>query len=156
MESGRQRKFIALLLALSCLTAIYLLLNSSPLESKKLTHSSQIDSLITESLRDFNIPPSQVRKRTVEIDSTFSRSVYTVRVAPNFSKTTLHYTLHKSLWPFNVRTAGRVHFPERDLNVHFLYNDRVVRTLIVRHDPDLRLQQHQPEILPGQDSHEVD
>lgn len=156
MDIGTQRKLIVLLLALSCLTALYLLLNSEPIESKKLTHSSQIDSLITQSFREFNIDREQVRKRSIEVDSTFSRNVYSVRVAPNFSKTTLHYTLQGELWPYNVRTAGRVHFPERDLNMHLLYNDQVIRTLIIRNDPDLTLQKNQPEILPGQDSHEVD
>lgn len=156
MHTERQQKLIVTLLAFSCLAAIYLLVKSEPVESKKLTHSAEVDSLITETFREFNIPTDQVRKRTVEIDSSFTRNIYTVRVASNFSKTTLHYYLQKELWPYKVQTAGRVHFPDKDLNVHLLYNDRVFRTLIVREDPDIALRQDQPEILPGQDSHEVD
>ncbi len=156
MQSEFRRKLIVILLALSCFLAGYLLINTTPVSQKKLVHSSQIDSLITLTLQDFNISQDQIRKRDIQVDSVFSRSVYTVRVAPNFSKTTLHYTLKEELWPYKVNPIATVQFPERDMRLHLFVNDQIHRTLIIRDDHDLTLQRNQPEILPGQDSHEVD
>ena len=156
MQTEIRRKFIVILLALSCLLAGYLLINTSPLSQKNLVHSSQIDSLITLTLEDFNISPSQIRKRDIQVDSVFSRSVYTIRVAPNFSKTTLHYTLKEELWPYRIEPIATVQFPERDMRLHLLVNNQIYRTLIIRNDHDLILERNQPKISPGQDSHEVD
>ncbi len=156
MQSESRLKFIAILLALSCILAIYLLIGTSPVPKKNLVHSSQIDSLITLTLEDFNIPANQVRRRNIQVDSVFSRSVYTIRVAPNFSKTTLHYTLKEELWPYRIDPIATVQFPDRDMRLHLLINNQIYRTLIIRDDHDLILQQNQPKILPGQDSHEVD
>jgi len=156
MQSESRRKFIVILLALSCILATYLLIGTSPITQKKLVHSSQIDSLITLTLEDFNIAPNQVRKSDIQIDSVFSRSVYNIRVAPNFSKTTLHYTMKEELWPYRINPIAKVEFPDRDMRLHLLVNEQIYRTLIIQDDQDLILQQKQPEILPGQDSHEVD
>lgn len=156
MQTEGQRKFIVLLLALSCIISIYLFINTNPVSPKKLTDGAQIDSLISMSLEEFNIESSQIRRRNIQVDSVFTRSVYNIRVAPNFSKTTLHYTLQQELWPYNVKPAAQVRFPEKDLRMHLLYNDQIYRTIIVSEDQELTLQRNQPEILPGQDSHEVD
>lgn len=156
MQSENRRKFIVILLTLSCILAAYLLIGTSPITQKKLVHSSQIDSLITMTLEDFNITPNQFRKRDIQVDSVFSRSVYNIRVAPNFSKTTLHYTLKEEIWPYRIDPIATVQFPDKDMRLHLLVNNQIYRTLIIQDDHDLVLQQNQPEILPGQDSHEVD
>ncbi len=156
MQTGTQRKLIAALLAFSCILSMFILAKSEPVKPKKLTHSAQLDSLITASMHELNIPSTQVRYRTIEVDSLFYRRVYTVRVAPNFSKTTLHYTLQREMWPYGVNTIGKLSLPDREMNIHLLHRGQVYRSLIVREDPELRLRQYQPEILPGQDSHEVD
>lgn len=156
MQTGTRRKLIVLLLALSCLLSLYLLWNTTPEVPRRLTHTSQVDSLITITLQDLNIPRSQVRKQDLTVDSIFTRSVYHIRVAPNFSKTTLHYSLKQELWPYRVETIAKVEFPERQMQMHLLYNDQIYRTLVIDEDEDLTLQSKQPEILPGQNSHEVD
>lgn len=156
MSIELQRKLITGLLALSCVVAALLLWKSEPVQPKVLKHPAQIDSLITLSFDDLQILPSQVRERTIDVDSLFSRKVYNLRVAPNFSKTTLHYTLQQKVWPYGIKTLASVEFPERDMHIHLLYRNKVHRSLILRDDPDLVLQKHQPVILPGQDSHEVD
>lgn len=156
MQTGTRRKLIVLLLALSCLLSLYLLWTTSPVTPKKLTHTGQVDSLISLTLQEFNIRQSHVRKRDIAVDSLFTRTVYNIRVAPNFSKTTLHYTLQQELWPYDVTTIAKVEFPEREMLMHLLYNDQIHRTLVINEDQDLILQKNQPEILPGQDSHEVD
>lgn len=156
MQTGTRRKLIVLLLALSCLLSLYLLWNTTPEVPRRLTHTSQVDSLISTTLQDLNIPRSQVRKQNLRVDSIFTRSVYHIRVAPNFSKTTLHYSLKQELWPYRVETIAKVEFPERQMQMHLLYNDQIYRTLVIDEDDELTLRSKQPEILPGQNSHEVD
>lgn len=156
MSIELRRKLIVTLLAVSCVAAGTLLWKSEPVQPKVLKSPVQIDSLITLALDDLQVLPSQVRERTIPVDSLFQRKVYHLRVAPNFSKTTLHYTIQQELWPYGVKTLARIEFPERDMHIHLLYNNKIHRSLILRDDPDLMLQRHQPEILPGQDYHEVD
>ncbi len=156
MQTERQRRWIVLLLACSCLFAMALLWKSEPPVYKKLTSPAQLDSLIQLTFTEMDVRNSQVRRRSVQVDSLFSRSVYHINVAPNFSKTTLHYTLQQKAWPYGVSFVARVEFPDRNMHIHLLVNDNIHRSVIIREDASLRLQQNQPEVLPGQDSHEVD
>jgi hypothetical protein len=156
MQSETQRRWIVILLAVSCLFAILLLWNTEPVVQKKLTTSSQLDSLITVTFEDMELRSNQIRRRTIEVDSLFNRSVYNLRVAPNFSKTTLHYTLQETLWPYGVRTVAKIEFPRRDMHIHMIVNNNIRRSIIIKEDSELWLQQDQPIILPGQNSHEVD
>lgn len=141
---------------ISILVASLLLWQTEPVTQKKLRSPAELDSLISSVFEDIDLPHTQLRRSTVVIDSLFSRSVYRVRVAPNFSKTTLHYTLQQAVWPYKVSTVGKVEFPDRILNLHFMVNDNILSSVIISDDPDLRVRQSQPVILPGQDSHEVD
>ena len=120
---------IVLLLFVSCVIAIYLLLNTDPVPKKHLTTSSQLDSLITLTFNNLYISDNQVRMRTVEIDSLFYRNIYTVSVPPEFSKTTFHYSLHEQLWAYNVETLARVEFPDRNMRIHLIVNDKVRRSV---------------------------
>ncbi|MCC5942572.1 MAG: hypothetical protein JJU37_13615 [Balneolaceae bacterium] len=138
-DTSGKRKWIALLLLFSCIAAIVLLWNAEPVDHKRLTDSAQIDSLITLVLQDYRIPDSQVRVQTVQIDSVFSRNVYNVRVPSQFSKTSFHLSLHEHAWPFSIQTAGTVQFPERNLRIHLLYNDKVMRSVHLSTDTRLNL-----------------
>ncbi|MFO7799326.1 MAG: hypothetical protein R6V22_06105 [Rhodohalobacter sp.] len=64
--------------------------------------------------------------------------------------------MKQELWPYRINPVAKVEFPAKDMRLHLLVNDQIYRTLIIQDDQDLILQQNQPEILPGQDSHEVD
>jgi hypothetical protein len=156
MQTERQRQWIVVLLAFSCLFALVLLWKSEPPVYKKITSPAQLDSLIQLTLSEMDVRSSQVRHRTIQVDSLFSRGVYHVNVAPNFSKTTLHYTLQQKAWPYGVTSLAKVEFPDRNMHIHLLVNDNIHRSVVIREDTALRLQQNQPEVLPGQDSHEVD
>lgn len=128
-SSVRKRGFIVFLLIISCAISIYLLLIVEPVTVYNLESTEQIDSLITESFREFNISNGQVRTQTIPIDSSFSRRRYIVEVDPAFSKTSFHYTLHKQLWPYDAKTIGHVEFPERNMQVHVEYNETIHRTI---------------------------
>lgn len=128
-----------ILLLLSCLFSALLLWNTDPRTATRLTSASQVDSLITLTLSDFNISEQRIRTQTVATDTVFSRKVHTVRVSSDFSKTSFHYQLHKNLAPFNVSTYGVVQFPEKHLRIHMMYNETVHRTLVLQTDPLLNL-----------------
>lgn len=155
-KSIQKRRWITGLLFASTLLASLLLWKSEPVIQKRLQSAAQIDSLLSTAFNEAGLTDEQLQKQTVQIDSLFSRNVYRVRVAPGFSKTTLHYSLQQAVWPYLVSTIGRVEFPARTLYLHFMINDNIISSVIVVDDPDLQVQQSQPSIIPGQASHEVD
>ena len=127
-----KKKFVVWLLFLSCIAAFIFFLNTEPPTKKYLRSVSQIDSLITLTLDQHQITSNQVRVRTVEIDSLFSRRIYQIETPPTFSKTSFHYALHQNIWPFEATTVAQVQFPERNLRIHILVNDKVHRSLFIQ------------------------
>lgn len=134
-----------LLLGVSCVVAFALHWTLDPTPKQKLQNQQQIDSLITVTIADFNIPIEQVRTSTIEHDSVFHRKTYRINVYPGFSKTSFHYTLHKKLYPLGIETFGQVIFPEKDLRLHLLYNDTIQRSVFIENDSELLLQTQNAE-----------
>jgi hypothetical protein len=132
-----KRAWLVLLLLFSCTAAVLLLWKTEPVEMHSLTSTNQLDSLITLTFREFQLPPERVIMRTVEIDSLFSRNIYSARVPADFSKTSFHYRLHQELWPYGARTVGRVEFPDRNLRIHVLFNNKVHRSVFLYSDREL-------------------
>lgn len=93
---------------------------------------SEIDSLITLTLDQHQLTSNQVRISTVEIDSLFSRRIYQIEIPTTFSKTSFHYALHQTIWPYEATTVAQVQFPERNLRIHVLINDKVHRSLFIQ------------------------
>jgi hypothetical protein len=131
---GTKRVWVVWLLFFSCIAAAVLLLKMETPPRTQLTSTAQLDSLITLTLDEHNISQNRIRSRTVEIDSVFSRNLYTVRVPPDFSKTSFHYSLHHNLQPYRVQTIGHVQFPEQNLRIHLLVNDKVHRSVFLNSD----------------------
>lgn len=125
----RKRGFIVLLLVVSCAASVYLLMVVEPLSVHQLTSPQQLDSLINDSFREFNISDSQIRTQTIRIDSIFTRRRYVVEVSRAFSKTSFHYRLHQRLWSYDAETIGRVEFPDKNLRVHVEYDETIHRTI---------------------------
>lgn len=136
----KKRVAAAFLLFFSCVIAVVLLWKVEPAELERLTTASQLDSLITQTLTDFGLPQSQIRTNSIRIDSLFTRNVYSIRVAPQFSKTTFHYHLYQELLPYKAKTVGEVQFPDRDLRIHILVNNTIHRTVNLQTDPVLQTQ----------------
>lgn len=128
-SSLKKRALIVLLLIISCTASGYLLLMTEATPVYSLKSPRQLDSLITDSFREFNISNSQIRTQNIQIDSSFTRKRYVIEVDPAFSKTSFHYRLHERLWPYNTGTIGHVEFPERNLQVHIAYNQTIHRTI---------------------------
>jgi len=149
MESDyRKRQWILVMVIASLAATITLHFVIDPTPKKKLSSQSQLDSLILQAAYDFSLGPN-VRIQTIEVDSVFTRKNYRISVPPGFSKTSFHMHLHRKLYPFQAKIHGNVHFPERNLDLHILYNNTVHRSIFVRTDSDLLIQSgtHIPEKL---------
>ncbi|MEQ9265358.1 MAG: hypothetical protein RLN81_09070 [Balneolaceae bacterium] len=127
MKPGK--RILAILLVIACILSAIILAATPPVVEKKIYTHSQLDSLIQLSFTEANLRPDQIRSSTVEIDTSFSRKVYRVRVAPSFSKTSFHLMVHKRFYDLGLDTPTRVVFPERDMNIYFSYNDTIIRTI---------------------------
>jgi len=135
-----KKQFIAALLFICCAVAGWLLFITPTQHTKSLNDFSQADSLLRRTLSDFNIPDSQIRRSSVQIDSTFNRKKYTIAVPPDFSKTQLHASLQNQFFPYNIALPGRVRFPERDMMIHLYYNNSVIGTMELVTDEALHMQ----------------
>lgn len=131
------KKWIVLLLVISCITTISLYVSYSPNDHKQLRTAAELDSLIQVNFDRFNITENQFRTHTVEIDSLNRRKIFFVRVPPGFSKTEWHYELHKLVHPYGVSTPARVIFPEQDMRIFLAHNFNIVRTIEMRTDTSL-------------------
>lgn len=128
----QKKKYLVGLLFLSCVAAFIFFLNTEVPAKKYLSSVSQIDSLITLTLEQHRISSNHVRIRTIEIDSLFSRRIYQIETPANFSKTSFHYSLHQNIWPYDAVTVAQVQFPERNVRIHVLVNNKVHRSLFIQ------------------------
>lgn len=94
-----------------------------------MTSAAQADSLIIEAFGHFDIKNPQIRKRTVSIDSLFSRTIYSVAVPPEISKTEIHYHLHRKFLPYKIQSPAKIIIPEKDMHIHLLYEETVIKTV---------------------------
>ena len=128
---NRKKEFIVLLLLLSCVASTIVLAKMDPPPNTRLHSAAQLDSLITLTFDQYRISQQRVRVQRVQIDSLFNRNIYTVTVPQNFSKTSFHHSLHQNLWPYKAETTAQVEFPEKNLRIHILVNDKVHRSLFI-------------------------
>lgn len=135
-ESLKKRVLIVGMLIFSCSLSVYLLWTTEPKPVHRLTSSTQLDSLITDSFQEFDISSAQVRRQDIRIDSSFNRKRYVVEVDPSFSKTSFHYKLHKRIWPYQAETIGNVYFPDKDMQIHIAYNGTIHRTVFLYSERD--------------------
>lgn len=129
MPKIRRKPLITFLLLLSCIISGAIYVATPAYTPKFLDVRSGIDSLLTDHFEQHLIPSSSVRKFNIEVDSTFTRTVYRVAVPPSFSKTMFHYKLHHSLLRYNIQAPARVIFPERDMNI-YIYDNNTIRSTI--------------------------
>ncbi len=103
----------------------------------RITSQEHLDEVIQQGLHEQGIANEHFRVYTAIQDSLFTRKVYQIDTPPSFSKTTLHYELHKLLHEYGVQLPGKVQFPEQDLHLYVKVNGTIFRTLRVRTNPDL-------------------
>lgn len=137
-----KKKIILVLLTLSCLTAAVVLYNTSPVANKPLRSLAQVDSLIIDQFRDFNIHDARINKQTVTAGENFSRIVYRVDVPRNFAESHWHYTLHKKITPLGLKDPARVNQPEQKIRIHLVKNRTIFRTIEFKADTTSYMQRH--------------
>tara|TARA_B100000575_G_C23143494_1_gene666497 strand:+ start:13896 stop:14261 length:366 start_codon:yes stop_codon:yes gene_type:complete len=103
----------------------------------RITSQEHLDELIQQGLQEQGITNEHYRVYTAVRDSLFTRKVYQIDTPPGFSKTTLHYELHRLLTNYGVQLPGKVLFPEQDIHLYVTANGTIHRTLRVRTSPDL-------------------
>lgn len=146
-DGKTKKRLIALLLLISCITSAIILFYSGEAEQKKLQNFAQADSLIIDTLHQFNINSNQYRVQTRVVDSVLTRKTYTIDVPPQFSKTLLHAELNRTFHPLSVETPARISLPEEHLLIQLSYQGTVFRTLSLKTDEDLVLERNIASII---------
>ena len=128
---------LVILLIFACVSSAYLLISIPSTTPMHITSQEHLDEVIQQGLHEQGIANEHIRVYTAIQDSLFTRKVYQIDTPPSFSKTTLHYELHKLLHEYGVQLPGKVQFPEQDLHLYVKVNGTIFRTLRVRTNPDL-------------------
>ena len=128
---------LVILLIFACVSSTYLLISIPSTTPMHITSQEHLDEVIQQGLHEQGIANEHFRVYTAIQDSLFTRKVYQIDTPPSFSKTTLHYELHKLLHEYGVQLPGKVQFPEQDLHLYVKVNGTIFRTLRVRTNPDL-------------------
>jgi len=127
MNKGK-KLLTGLLLGACFLTGIILVI--TPVwKSNTIPDIKSLNEHIDFAIEQAGIKVSKFRKSEIEIDSTFSRSVFRIEVPPSFSKTTFHLALHHELSAFEIDCPAKLTFPEENMDIHILYNETVFRTI---------------------------
>lgn len=147
MKEQKKKKFIAILLFISCFVSGYMLFASPEGASKHLRSLAQADTLIQQELESFNIQNRQLHTSTINVDSNFNRKIYRVGVPFKLSKTQLHAELNRVFYDYGVKTPARVSFPQKDVRIDLVYQGTVIRSIILQTDPDLVFTKNKVSIL---------
>lgn len=125
----KSRLVLTILLFAACVLSTILLATAPPIHVNTITTEAEVDSLIELAFSDYGVNRTQYRVQTLSIDTAFSRKLYRIEVPPEFSKTSFHLRLQKTVSPFGLEVPANVYFPDKDMNIHILYNDTIWRTL---------------------------
>lgn len=123
------KKIISALLLFACILSGIILAYTPSFVPNKITTGAELDSLIQLSLDEADLLRNQVRVYNIEMDSSFSRKIYRVRVPSTFSKTSFHLNLHERLYPMEFTSPTRVVFPEGDMNIYIEHEGTIFRTI---------------------------
>lgn len=145
-EKKKKRIIVALLALASVLTA-FMLIYLPGSQARYIASAGQVDSLVTRELGKFRIDGRQIQSWRVTIDSNYSRKVMQIDLPPDFSKTQLHAELNRQLFPYGIATPARVHLPEGDMHIHLYYHGTILRSLLLRTDPDLSSRHNPASVL---------
>lgn len=140
LNERTKKKLIAFLLLISCIVSGWLLFITPAAQNKQLQSFAETDSLLLQTLADFNIQSNQISRTDVQAGSTFTRKNYHVSVPPAFSKTQFHSALQQELQPYNIGLPARVTFPERNMAIHFYFGNNVIRTVRLVTNDELTMQ----------------
>ncbi|MTI88153.1 MAG: hypothetical protein FH748_09310 [Balneolaceae bacterium] len=137
MAKKNGKKYITILLVLSCVVSGIILASSPAYKTKSLRSFSTLDSLINLKLEDARILPAHIRPYTIRIDSSFERKVYRVKVPSRFSKTRFHLNLHDALLPYGIESPAKVTLPAHDMDIYVYEENTIFRTIRLQTDSSI-------------------
>ena len=117
------------LLIAACILATVLFFTIPIPTTNTLSDFEDLNSTVDFAIETAGLPLSEFRKIHVKIDSTFSRSIYDIKVHPTFSKTSFHLALNQQLQIYNINSPAKVIFPEENMHIHLIYNGLIFRTI---------------------------
>jgi len=129
-----KKKIITALLAFSCFISGLLLLFMEKPNLQTYTSLEEIDDIIFEELESFNIAKDQIRIRTVEIDTSFSRKTFTFALHPSYSKTMIHQHIHEKLFDYEIDSPAKLNIKDDELSIYIYSNNTVFRTIHILTD----------------------
>lgn len=147
LKEQKKKRFIAVLLLVSCFISGYMLFQTSEGGTKHLRSLAQADSLIQKKLSDFNIGEHQIRTTNTRAGSSLTRKTYHVGLPYGVSKTQLHAELNNIFYDYSISTPAKVTFPEQSVDIHLLSHGTVIRTISLYTDPDLSMPSNSISIL---------
>jgi hypothetical protein len=147
LDENTKKKLIAWLLGVSCLVSLWILVSFQNDEQPQLRQLAQLDTLVTDQFRQYNILPYQVETKRIMVDTLFERVAYNVRVPLDFSKTQWHASLNHVLHEYGVATPAQVQLPKDQMSIHVMKHGTVVRSIEMVNDTALTLQRIPASIL---------
>lgn len=142
-----QKKAILWLLIGSCLVSLFILLTAPSDHVSRLQSFDQADSLIRQELAFFNVPEHLIRTSEIRVTDDFTRKHYRVDLPVQVSKSHLHAELNNVFRPLRVETIGYVDVPDREMTVHLIHRDKIIRTIALRTDPEYERIPHPAELF---------
>lgn len=125
------------MLLIACILSGIILASTPAYRAAHISTYAELDSLILDSFTKSSLSSEQFRTYTIDLDSSLTRKVYRVNVAPSFSKTTFHVHLHQRFYDYGIQTPARIIFPERDMNIYMSYEGTILRTIRLITDESL-------------------
>lgn len=132
MDNSQKKKLIAILLGISCLICIVLL--GTEKEEGSTISPAAVDSLLLKELSAFNIPSEKYQWTRIDVDSSFHRKNYRVKLPLGVSRTWFHSELSRSLHDVNMKTWAKVNVPESTMKIHVISENTILRSVSVETD----------------------
>ncbi|MEX0685380.1 MAG: hypothetical protein WD267_01565 [Balneolales bacterium] len=127
MDNLFKKKLIACLLAIACVVSALTLLTDT--EEAVSFNAADADSLLLRELNIFNIPTEKIRWERIDIDSTFYRKNYKIKLPIGISPTWFHSELSRKLYDYNLDTWANVEFPENTIDIHIMGENTILRSI---------------------------
>lgn len=131
------KRIITVLLILSCIVSVIILVSSPSYKNYSLQNTQQLYSLLNVHIYNSLVTSEQISVSTINIDSSFARKIYRLRVPSRFSKTMFHIGLHKDLIKYDIEAPAKINFPSRDMHIYVYNEGTVLRTIHLTTDPSL-------------------
>jgi len=124
-----RKKWLVILMFLSCLLSGFILFVAEPPESNTIRSLAELDQVINTQFEYFRSEHDRMRTHNTIVDSLFTRKNFILQVKPDFPSTAFHAAIAEQLQPKGIEIHGQRTFPERKLHLKLLLSGKLVRTI---------------------------